>query len=83
MTQEEAGEHIQEIREYSGKLLAFVQPLLAPLTVENDSPWSLTVDEIAKAMSLFIIMKCKAERREAEQPKHSCRVPMPSVARPS
>jgi hypothetical protein len=25
----------------------------------------------------------KAERRAAEQPKHSCRMPMPSVARPS
>jgi hypothetical protein len=27
--------------------------------------------------------QCNAEHREAEQPKHSCRVPMPSVARPS
>jgi len=50
MSVEQAGEHIQSVREYTAKLLAFVEPLLRELTGKTEK-------QLAKALSRFYIFE--------------------------
>ena len=52
MTQEEADGHVQSVRDYSAKLLEFLQPLLESLTGENEA-------RIAKALSKMHVSTCR------------------------
>ena len=54
MTQEEADGHVQSVRDYSAKLLEFVQPLLESLTGENET-------RIAKALSKMHVFQHAAD----------------------
>ena len=50
MSVEQAGEHIQSVREYTAKLLAFVEPLMRELTGKTEK-------QLAKALSRFYIFE--------------------------